>query len=118
MGCGGSKLDDSDAVAFCKERSQLLEDAIRHRYSLAQSHLAYLHSLKSVASAAILRPGPKRYGSIFPFPSSPHSEKRRSGSRTCHRNPQPRTHQAVFLLSSNRSLSLQFRISPPLLIGF
>ena len=53
MGCGGSKLDDSDAVALCKERSQLLEDAIRHRYSLAQSHLAYLHSLKSVASAAI-----------------------------------------------------------------
>ncbi|XXG59956.1 hypothetical protein AAC387_Pa04g1953 [Persea americana] len=49
MGCGGSKLDDSDAVAFCKGRSQLLEDAIRHRYSLAQSHLAYLHSLKSVA---------------------------------------------------------------------
>ncbi|KAJ8647182.1 hypothetical protein MRB53_000205 [Persea americana] len=49
MGCGGSKLDDSDAVAFCKERSQLLEDAIRHRYSLAQSHLVYLHSLKSVA---------------------------------------------------------------------
>lgn len=49
MGCGGSKLDDSEAVVLCKERSQLLEDAIRHRYSLAQSHLAYLQSLKSVA---------------------------------------------------------------------
>lgn len=51
MGCVGSKLDDMPAVALCRERSSLLEAAIRHRYALSQAHLSYLHSLKSLASS-------------------------------------------------------------------
>lgn len=39
------------AVALCRERSNLLEAAIRHRYALSQAHLSYLHSLKSLSSS-------------------------------------------------------------------
>ncbi|KAF7142876.1 hypothetical protein RHSIM_Rhsim05G0048900 [Rhododendron simsii] len=48
MGCTGSKLDDLPAVALCRDRCRFLEEAIRQRYDLAESHLSYLHSLKTV----------------------------------------------------------------------
>ncbi|KAE9448648.1 hypothetical protein C3L33_19458, partial [Rhododendron williamsianum] len=48
MGCSGSKLDDLPAVALCRERCRFLEEAIRQRYDLAESHRSYLHSLKTV----------------------------------------------------------------------
>ncbi|KAK1296434.1 hypothetical protein QJS10_CPB15g00291 [Acorus calamus] len=49
MGCAGSKLDDLEAVALCKARYELLHEAIDHRFALADAHLAYLHSLRSLA---------------------------------------------------------------------
>ncbi|KAI8553918.1 hypothetical protein RHMOL_Rhmol05G0053800 [Rhododendron molle] len=48
MGCTGSKLDDLPAVALCRERCRFLEEAIRQRYDLAESHHSYLDSLKTV----------------------------------------------------------------------
>ncbi|XP_058213852.1 nitrate regulatory gene2 protein [Rhododendron vialii] len=48
MGCTGSKLDDLPAVALCRDRCRFLEEAIRQRYDLAEFHLSYLHSLKTV----------------------------------------------------------------------
>ncbi|KAL3624351.1 hypothetical protein CASFOL_033167 [Castilleja foliolosa] len=48
MGCASSKLDDSPAVALCRDRCSFLDEAIRHRFAFAEAHLAYLHSLKSV----------------------------------------------------------------------
>ncbi|KVI04034.1 protein of unknown function DUF630 [Cynara cardunculus var. scolymus] len=51
MGCVGSKPDDSPAVALCRKRCQFLDEAIHQRYALAQAHLAYLHSLKSVGDS-------------------------------------------------------------------
>ncbi|CAD5187410.1 unnamed protein product [Musa acuminata subsp. malaccensis] len=51
MGCGVSKLDEEAAVAHCRERSLLLADAIRHRYALADAHVAYTLSLRSVGAA-------------------------------------------------------------------
>ena len=48
MGCASSKLDDLPAVTLCRERCAFLNDAIHHRYALAEAHLAYTHSLKAV----------------------------------------------------------------------
>ncbi|CAA0827737.1 Protein of unknown function (DUF630 and DUF632 [Striga hermonthica] len=48
MGCATSKLDDSPAVALCRERCAFLDEAIQQRFAFAEAHVAYFHSLKSV----------------------------------------------------------------------
>ncbi|XP_051137435.1 protein ALTERED PHOSPHATE STARVATION RESPONSE 1-like [Andrographis paniculata] len=49
MGCVASKLDESPAVALCRDRCSLLDHALRRRFAFAQSHAAYLLSLNSLA---------------------------------------------------------------------
>ncbi|KAJ9541011.1 hypothetical protein OSB04_027517 [Centaurea solstitialis] len=51
MGCVGSKPVDSPTVALCRKRCDFLYEAIHQSYDLAQAHLAYLHSLKSVSKS-------------------------------------------------------------------
>ncbi|XP_077231148.1 protein ALTERED PHOSPHATE STARVATION RESPONSE 1-like [Tasmannia lanceolata] len=51
MGCTGSKLDHLPAVALCRDRSHHLENAIHHRYFLADAHVAYIHSLSRVGAS-------------------------------------------------------------------
>ncbi|KAI4989550.1 hypothetical protein ZWY2020_036867 [Hordeum vulgare] len=51
MGCGQSKLEEELAVKHCRERSELLASAIRHRYALADAHRAYADSLARVGDA-------------------------------------------------------------------
>ncbi|XP_071697456.1 uncharacterized protein [Rutidosis leptorrhynchoides] len=52
MGCVGSKPElDSPAVILCRKRCQFLDEAIHQRYALAQAHLAYFHSLKSLGNS-------------------------------------------------------------------
>ncbi|CAN4112615.1 unnamed protein product [Withania somnifera] len=51
MGCATSKHEDLPAVALCRQRCAFLDEAIHHRYALAEAHLAYLHSLKSVGAS-------------------------------------------------------------------
>ncbi|CAG7871925.1 unnamed protein product [Brassica rapa] len=51
MGCTTSKLDDLPAVALCLDRCGFLQTAIQQRYALADSHLAYTHSLQVVAQS-------------------------------------------------------------------
>ncbi|KAL6561021.1 hypothetical protein OROGR_003811 [Orobanche gracilis] len=48
MGCVTSKLDDSPAVALCRDRRAFLDEAVRHRFAFSEAHAAYLHSLKAV----------------------------------------------------------------------
>ncbi|CAK9153913.1 unnamed protein product [Ilex paraguariensis] len=48
MGCTNSKLDDLPAVALCRDRCDFLDEAIHQRYTLAEAHVAYMHSLKGV----------------------------------------------------------------------
>lgn len=48
MGCTSSKLDDLPAVALCRDRCAFLDEAIHQRHALAQAHLAYFHSLKTI----------------------------------------------------------------------
>lgn len=51
MGCTGSKLDDLQAVALCRDRASRLDDAIRLRYALADAHVHYLKSLRSIGES-------------------------------------------------------------------
>lgn len=48
MGCSTSKLDNLPAVALCRDRCKFLEDALRHSYALADAHVAYMQSLKTL----------------------------------------------------------------------
>ena len=51
MGCAGSKIDDLEAVALCRDRSRLLAEAIGCRYALADAHAVYSRSLNSVGES-------------------------------------------------------------------
>ncbi|CAA6673541.1 unnamed protein product [Spirodela intermedia] len=51
MGCARSKLDDNEAVALCKDRFNLLSEAIQLRYGLADAHAEYLMSLRRVGES-------------------------------------------------------------------
>ncbi|KAK9051894.1 hypothetical protein SSX86_028522 [Deinandra increscens subsp. villosa] len=103
MGCVGSKPEDSPAVALCRLRCQFLDEAIHQRYALAEAHLAYFHSLKSVgdslhrffdlhsAAAPDRPPSPvlnlpsKRKGDPAPsVPAAPVIAHRRSNSGSSH----------------------------------
>lgn len=48
MGCTNSKLDDLPAVALCRDRCEFLDEAIRQRFLLAETHVQYVHSLKQM----------------------------------------------------------------------
>lgn len=48
MGCATSKLDDLPAVALCRDRCNLLDEALRQSYALADAHVAYTQSLKNL----------------------------------------------------------------------
>lgn len=51
MGCNTSRLDRLPAVALCRDRCKLLEEALRQSYALADAHLAYMESLKTLGPA-------------------------------------------------------------------
>ncbi|XP_076931968.1 uncharacterized protein LOC143597325 [Bidens hawaiensis] len=51
MGCVGSKPEDSPAVDLCRKRCHFLDEAIHQRYVLAEAHLAYFYSLKSLGDS-------------------------------------------------------------------
>ncbi|KAI3418114.1 uncharacterized protein J3R85_013983, partial [Psidium guajava] len=64
MGCSSSKLDRLPAVSLCRDRTELLEDALHRSYALADAHVAYLHSLRSFGAALrrLSDRGPHRTG--------------------------------------------------------
>ncbi|KAK4793863.1 hypothetical protein SAY86_011857 [Trapa natans] len=51
MGCASSKVDDLPAVALCRDRCAILDEAVRQRYSLADAHVAYIGSLSRIAES-------------------------------------------------------------------
>ncbi|KAL5788972.1 hypothetical protein ACOSP7_005921 [Xanthoceras sorbifolium] len=51
MGCTNSKLDDLPAVALCRQRCGFLDEAIQQRFLLAETHIAYVQSLKQVGQS-------------------------------------------------------------------
>ncbi|CAN6183186.1 unnamed protein product [Urochloa humidicola] len=69
MGCGQSKMEEELAVRHCRERSELLAEAIRHRYTLADAHRAYAESLRAVG--AVLHDFLRGVQSLPPPPPEP-----------------------------------------------
>lgn len=51
MGCSGSKLEAQEALSLCRNRTEFISAAIRHRYAVADAHSAYSSSLISVADS-------------------------------------------------------------------
>ncbi|KAJ6336696.1 hypothetical protein OIU76_006549 [Salix suchowensis] len=51
MGCSTSRIDQLPAVSLCHDRCKFLEEALYQSYALADAHVAYMHSLKSLGPA-------------------------------------------------------------------
>ncbi|XP_061967898.1 protein ALTERED PHOSPHATE STARVATION RESPONSE 1-like [Populus nigra] len=51
MGCSISRIDQLPAVSLCHDRCKFLEEALYQSYALADAHVAYMHSLKSLGPA-------------------------------------------------------------------
>lgn len=51
MGCTTSRLDDEDAVKFCKDRRRWIKQAVEYRIQFAAGHATYIQSLRRVSSA-------------------------------------------------------------------
>ncbi|KAF4381381.1 hypothetical protein G4B88_029736 [Cannabis sativa] len=50
-GCASSKIDDLSAVAICQERCDHLDRAIQQCFAFAESHMAYILSLKGIGNS-------------------------------------------------------------------
>lgn len=48
MGCSTSRIDHLPVVSLCHDRCKFLDEALYQSYALADAHLAYMHSLKSL----------------------------------------------------------------------
>ncbi|KAK8623243.1 hypothetical protein V6N13_118131 [Hibiscus sabdariffa] len=48
MGCAASKLDQLPAVSLCRDRCHFLDGALQQSYALADAHVAYMQSLKTL----------------------------------------------------------------------
>ncbi|GMJ10594.1 hypothetical protein like AT1G20530 [Hibiscus trionum] len=48
MGCAASRLDQLPAVSICRDRCRFLDDALQQSYALADAHVAYMQSLKTL----------------------------------------------------------------------
>ncbi|KAG0498369.1 hypothetical protein HPP92_003060 [Vanilla planifolia] len=53
MGCSASKLDDEEAVQLCRDRKNFIKQAVEHRSRFANSHLAYIQSVRRVSLALL-----------------------------------------------------------------
>ncbi|ONM03087.1 hypothetical protein ZEAMMB73_Zm00001d031530 [Zea mays] len=51
MGCAASRLEDEEAVKMCRDRRDLIKQALEQRNRFASSHIAYIESLKRVSVA-------------------------------------------------------------------
>ncbi|XP_002510652.2 protein ALTERED PHOSPHATE STARVATION RESPONSE 1 [Ricinus communis] len=48
MGCSTSRIDHLPVVSLCHDRCKFLEEALYQSYALADAHVAYVHSLKTL----------------------------------------------------------------------
>ncbi|KAG5246576.1 nitrate regulatory gene2 protein [Salix suchowensis] len=48
MGCSPSRIDQLPAVSLCHDRCKFIEEALYQSYALADAHVAYMNSLKSL----------------------------------------------------------------------
>ncbi|CAJ2642868.1 unnamed protein product [Trifolium pratense] len=53
MGCNASKLDRLPAVSLCRDRCKFIDESLRQSYTLADSHLAHMDSLRTLGPALL-----------------------------------------------------------------
>lgn len=51
MGCANSKIENEETVLRCKERKQIMKEAVTARNAFAAAHSAYVMSLKNTGAA-------------------------------------------------------------------
>lgn len=51
MGAASSKIEEDKALQLCRERKKFVKQALDGRCSLAETHVAYIHSLKATGAA-------------------------------------------------------------------
>ncbi|KAG0453693.1 hypothetical protein HPP92_024997 [Vanilla planifolia] len=51
MGCAQSRIENEEAVSRCKERRQLMKEAVASRNAFAASHSAYVVAIKNTGAA-------------------------------------------------------------------
>ncbi|KAK2446600.1 hypothetical protein QL285_017384 [Trifolium repens] len=53
MGCNASKLDRLPAVSLCRDRCKFIDESLRQSYTLADSHVAHMDSLRTLGPALL-----------------------------------------------------------------
>jgi len=107
MGCGQSKMEEELVVRHCRERSELLALAIRHRYTLADAHHAYAESLRAVG--AVLHDFLRGVQSLPPAPPELRLPQQRKGDGLPAASPPPAIASSS---SAAPSVAKQVRIAP------
>ncbi|MCD7453499.1 hypothetical protein HAX54_021197, partial [Datura stramonium] len=51
MGCAQSRIDNEESVSRCKERRNLMKEAVNYRNFFAAAHSAYSIALKNTGAA-------------------------------------------------------------------
>lgn len=110
MGCGQSKLEEEHAVRHCRQRTELLAQAIRHRYTLADAHRAYADSLLSVG--AVLHDFLRGVQTLPPPPPEPELRlpQQRKGDGLPAASPPPTI--ASSSAAAGQPVAKQVRIAP------
>nr|XP_029121622.1 LOW QUALITY PROTEIN: nitrate regulatory gene2 protein-like [Elaeis guineensis] len=80
MGCSASRLEDEEAVQICKDRRNLIKQAVEQRIRFASGHIAYIQSLKRVSCALRNYVDGDEYHDFFPdsFTTPPFTPVKRS----------------------------------------
>jgi hypothetical protein len=107
MGCGQSKMEEEHAVRHCRLRSELLAQAIRHRYTLADAHRAYAESLRSVG--AVLHDFLRGVQALPPPPPELRLPPHRKGDGLPAASPPP---APAIASSSGGPVAKQVRMAP------
>ncbi|KAL5713958.1 hypothetical protein ACHQM5_015984 [Ranunculus cassubicifolius] len=115
MGCVASKLEEEEeVVGLCRERKRLLKSAVDCRYTLADAHCKYIHSLFAVAAALdlfIARHSSPSSSFLITFPppcppSPPFEEKTISNNPLfLQQTPTKSTQEAVVCQDSDSTIS-------------
>ncbi|XP_062198696.1 protein ALTERED PHOSPHATE STARVATION RESPONSE 1-like [Phragmites australis] len=112
MGCGQSKMEEEFAVRHCRERSELLAQAIRHRYTLADAHRAYAESLRAVGG--VLHDFLRGVQSLPPPPPEPalRLPQQRKGDGLPAASPPPAAPAIASSSAAPPPVAKQVRIAP------
>ncbi|KAL5700565.1 hypothetical protein ACHQM5_025992 [Ranunculus cassubicifolius] len=115
MGCVASKLEEEEeVVGLCRERKRLLKSAVDCRYTLADAHCKYIHSLFAVAATLdlfIARHSSPSSSFLITFPppcppSPPFEEKTISNNPLfLQQTPTKSTQEAVVCQDSDSTIS-------------